>query len=549
MTKKYLRSVRTMLSRRRALQTMATFAAVGCSGDDQGGSATDSGTTEGESTTSTTGGETTSTSTTDASSGTDSSTSSTSTTTTTTDATTTTTSTTDVTTSTTDESTTGVVHDECGGGLDADPMALLAQIETIVVVMMENRSFDHYFGARKLVEGEASDGLTGDEWNPDFDNNQVGVFKMDEFEPADPPHNWDPCHLSFNLGDNNGFVLENEKVNPATKEQVMGYHVREQIPALYQMADNFVLCDKWHASVMGPTWPNRFYLNCSSSNGQKTNFPEPFLKTIWHRLVDADVSSRIYFTDVPWVAGAFPLVPTVWSRFADGFNGFNIQNLTNPYTLEKFFDDAAAGQLPAVTFVDPGFSSNDDHPDHNIQLGQVFLGSIYKAMAMSPHWDRCLLVITYDEHGGFFDHVAPEKTIDERAEFQQLGFRVPTLVMGGTVRRGCVNSTPFEHASVLTTIAKRWNLPWLTERQEKANDLASCIHPDYVDNPQPAPDIAPLKVSISELLADVGKTTSQPELFEQLGVTLDDKFRESVQRSTLRLLQRAESLGVAILRP
>lgn len=543
MTKKYLRSVRTLLSRRRAIQTMATLAAVGCGDDEVGSASATEGTTTGGETTGTPE-STTSDATTDPASGSDSSSTSTST------STTTTTSTTDPTSnSTTDDTTTGVVHDECGGGEGMDPAALLAHIDTIVVVMMENRSFDHYFGARKLLEGEASNGLSGGESNPDFTNNQIAVFKMDEFEPADPPHGWESCHLQFNLGDNNGFVLENEKVNPAVKEQAMGYHVRTQLPAIYEMADNFVLCDHWYSSVMGPTWPNRFYLNCATSDGQKGNFPEPFIPTIWHLLVDAGVSSRIYFTDIPWAAGAFPLVPTVWGRFAEGYNGFNVQNLTNPYTLEKFFDDAAAGTLPSVTFIDPGFTSNDDHPDHNIQLGQVLLGSIYKAMAQSPHWGRCLLVITYDEHGGFFDHVAPPKTIDERPEFEQLGFRVPSLVIGGTVRRGCVDSTPYEHVSVLTTIARRFGLPWLNERHEQAPDLSGCIHPEYIADPPPAPDIAPLTVSVSELLADVGKTTSQPELFERLGVALDDKFRESVRASTMRLLTRAESLGVAVLRP
>ncbi len=542
MTKKYLRSVRHLLSRRRAIQAMATLAATGCSGDDIGassdtGTGTETGTTSSTESTSSTGSTSSSTSGDETTGGSASETG------------TTTSGETSSTGETSTGETTGVAPDECMDGSEVDADTLLAGIDHIVVLMMENRSFDHYFGARKLVEGEASNGLTGDESNPNYEGEEVPVYVSTEFEPKDPPHGWESCHFQFNLGDNNGFVLENQKANPGFEHEAMGYHVREHLPAIYDLADNFTLCDNWYSSVMGPTWPNRFYFNAATSGGEKDNSPKPSLKTIWHSLVEADVSSRIYFTDVPWVAGAFPLVPTVWSRFAEGFAGFNILTLTNPYRLDNFFDDAEAGVLPAVSFIDPGYTSNDDHPEHNIQLGQILIGSIYKAMAESPQWDRSLLVITYDEHGGFYDHVAPPKTIDERANFEQLGFRVPSLVIGPSVRRGCVNSTQFEHVSVLTTIARRFGLPWLNERHEKAPDLSGCIHPDYIDDPQPPPKIRPLTVSVAAMLQGVGEKTSQEELFAALGVELDEKFRREVQASTLRLLKRAESLGVAILRP
>ncbi|MEZ4380219.1 MAG: alkaline phosphatase family protein [Nannocystaceae bacterium] len=537
MTKKYLRAVRHLLSRRRAIQTMAALAATGCAGDDSGTSASGTSGTTGDDTTGTTTGDASTSTTGDETTGTGGESSSTGTSTST--------------TTTGDETTgtTGALPDECMDGLGGDPETLLSGIDHIVVLMMENRSFDHYFGARKLVEGEASDGLNGDESNSTYQGEVIQVFKMDEFEPQDPPHGWESCHFQFNLGENNGFVIENEKANPGFEAQAMGYHVREQLPALYELADSFTNCDQWYSSVMGPTWPNRFYLNAATSGDEKDNFPKPGLQTIWHLLVDADVSSRIYFTDVPWVAGAFPLVPTVWSRFAEGYAGFNLLTLTNPYTLDNFFDDCEAGTLPSVSFLDPGFTSNDDHPDHNIQLGQVLIGSIYKALAESPLWEKCLLVITYDEHGGFYDHVPPPKTTDDNPDFRQLGFRVPSLVIGPHVRRGCVNSTQFEHVSVLTTIAKRFGLPWLNERHEQANDLSSCIHPDYVDNPQPAPKITPMVVSESVVLADVGTSTSQEELFAAVGVELTDAFREKTRASTRRLLKRAESLGVAIVRP
>ncbi len=449
----------------------------------------------------------------------------------------------------TGDETTGAPVDECGGGAALTPKELLAGIDHVIVLMMENRSFDHYFGARKLVEGQAINGLMGDEKNLNVDLMPVTVFETDEFEPKDPPHEWEACHNQFNLGDNNGFVFENEKANPGFGAQAMGYHVREHLPALYGLADNFTLCQRWYASVMGPTWPNRYYMHAGSSGGGKTNFPSPFLKTLWHRCDDAGITSRIYWSDVPWVAGAFPLIPTVWGKLADGVGGFSLDSLTNPNNMQRFFKDCASGDLPNFAVIDPGFTSNDDHPSHNIQLGQILIGAIYKALATSPAWNKTLFVITYDEHGGFYDHVAPPETIDGEPEFTQMGFRVPSLVIGPSVRRGCVSDVQFEHCSIGKTLMTRFGIAPLNDRMAQANDLSSCIHPDYINDPQPAPPVPLVNASISELMAKVGKTTSQPELFAAAGVTLDEEFQRKVRADTVHLLQQAQKLGVVRLRP
>ena len=540
MTKKYLRAVHTRFSRRKAVQALGALvgaSALGCGDDGSAsssiGSDASSGGPGGSSSTGepdpTTGGGTTSggtggATTGDATTGDGSSTSS------------------------TGDATTGEPVDECAAGGDLTPEQLLADVEHIVVLMMENRSFDHYLGSLKFLEGKAVDGLDGDEMNPSL-NGDVVVFKSDEWHPKDPPHEWDPCHTQFNLGDNNGFVFENEKKNPGFGPQVMGYHVRDQLPVTYGLADNFALCERWYASVMGPTWPNRFYMHACNSGGVKTNFPSPFIKTLWHACDDAGVTSRIYFTDVPWVAGAFPLIPTVWGKLADDFGGFSLNALVNPNNLERFFDDCAAGDLPQFTIIDPGFSSNDDHPEHDPQLGQILIGSIYKALAESPAWDKTLLIVTYDEHGGFYDHVAPPTTIDEDPEFQQLGFRVPTLVIGPRVRRGCIIDTQFEHCSIGATLMRRFKVAPLNERMAKANDVSSCINPDLVGQPAPAPPPIPLvDVSIKKITARVGRATSQKELFDLTGVQLDEAHRQKQVDTTLRLLARAEKLRVARLR-
>jgi phospholipase C len=549
MTKKYLRMARAQLSRRRVMQTMGSLlgtAAFGCGdapGDGDGSTTSTSG--DGSSGGPTTGepagsssGEvmpTTSGMSGDGSSSTGDGSS-----------------TGDPTTgdgSSTGDDTTGEPFDECGGGAQLTPEELLAGIDHIIVLVMENRSFDHYFGSLKVAEGLAVEGLVGDESNLGPDFVPVPVFVMDEFEPRDPPHEWDQCHFQFNLGENNGFVVENEKKHPGFGYEAMGYHVREHLPVTYGLADNFTICQRWFCSVMGPTWPNRYYIHACTSGGGKTNFPDPFLKTLWHRCDDAGLDSRIYFSDVPWVTGAFPLVPTVWGKLADGFEGFSLNSLTNPNTMTRFFADAESGDLPNFAIIDPGFTSNDDHPSHNIQLGQILIGSIYKALAEGPKWAKTLLIITYDEHGGFYDHVPPPKTVDELPEFTQLGFRVPSMVIGPSVRRGCVNDLQFEHCSIGATLMKRFGIVPLNERMAQARDVSSCIHPDYIADPQPGPPVPLVDVSISEILADVGHTTSQEELFLAAGVTIDEDFKRKVRDDTMQLLLRAQKLGVARLRP
>jgi phospholipase C len=541
MTKKYLWAVQTRLSRRRALQMLgglAGAAAVGCGDERPGGGTASDGSTGGTGPDASTGGgstgEGTSTSTTDlptTSGGTFGETQGT----------------TGEPDSSTGDGTTGEPVDECAAG-DLTPEQLLAGVEHVVVLVMENRSFDHYFGALKFLEGKQVDGLDGDEINPSFGLGDVQVYKSDEFHPKDPPHEWDEVHLQYNLGDCNGFVAENEKKNPGFAEQVMGYHVREQLPVSYGLADNFALCERYFCSVLGPTWPNRYYITACSAGGEKSNFPSPFMDTLFHACDDAGLTSRIYFTDVPWVAGAFPLIPTVWGKLGDAFEGFSLDGLVNPNTLERFFDDAAAGDLPNFTIIDPGFTSNDDHPEHSPELGQILIGAVYKALAESPAWDKVLLVITYDEHGGFYDHVAPPPTIDDDPEFAHLGFRVPTLVVGPRVRRGCFIGTELEHCSIGKTLMTRWGVAPLNERMAQANDFSACINPALVDDPQPGPPVPLVDVSFDDITARVGRVTSQKELFEQTGVVIDEAFRQRQLETITRLLKRAEKLGVARVR-
>jgi phospholipase C len=177
---------------------------------------------------------------------------------------------------------------------------------------------------------------------------------------------------------------------------------------------------------------------------------------------------------------------------------------------------------------------------------------VYQALAQSPQWGRCLLIITYDEHGGFYDHVSPPTTVDDHPEFRQLGFRVPSLVIGPFVKRGCIDSTQTEHVSVLSTAMRRFGLPALNERMSVTNDVSSAINPAYFDNPRPPAPIPQLSVSVSEVLEKRG--TGQEELAAMVArgeIPLPpDRRHENASRDVaLSMLEHASRLGVVKLRP
>jgi phospholipase C len=360
-----------------------------------------------------------------------------------------------------------------------------ATVDTIVVVMMENRSFDHFLGSRALLEGKAENGLATGMSNADADGVAVEPYPNDVACLGDPGHGWGPSHDQFNGGLNDGFVLD------YGGPEVMQYMTRADLPVTYALADAYAVCDAYFCSVMGPTWPNRFYGHAGTSDGQQDNdFPTDgafAFPTVWHKLEEAGIDWMYYYVDLPFV-GLF-----------DG-----VMAMGNYGGLEDFEQDAANGKLPAVTWIDPGFTYCDDHPPHFVGMGQQFLARVYTALANSPHWERCLLLITYDEHGGFFDHVPPPTTEDDFADlgFDQLGFRVPSLVIGPWVKQGAV-STVFDHTSWLKMVCDMHGIaPW-TKRMQAAASLAECLDLDRMERNEPLPAVAVSApaVSLEELPA------------------------------------------------
>ncbi len=425
-----------------------------------------------------------------------------------------------------------------------DPMAhaLLSSIDTLVVVMMENRSFDHLIGSlrtdRYYPSRDRIDGLVGGEFNLDLDGRPVVTARMPGRGDGtvNPLHGWEFVRQTWNGGLNDAFVRVNAGHGQA---EVMSYLSRDQLPFQYALADNFTVCDRWFSSFMGQTWPNRFYLHAATSGGRRENRPlwlnTP--PTIWDRMALKCRSVKQY------AAG-----PVLWSTVA--FPGQSLSGNT-PYQsggIEDFFRDARTGQLPALSVIDPDFKVTDGYPMKDIRVSEAFLASIYRALAESPQWSRTLLVIMYDEHGGYFDHVPPPCTVDARPDFAQLGFRVPAFVVGPTVWSGQVVSTQFDHASIAATLATRFGIQSMGPRMEAANDLASCIDPARVGQ-SCAPPRLPM-VELSAACADtVGANASSQGEVEQIlndgGVPrefVDPRSTEERFGSWLRHAQELEAV-------
>lgn len=398
-----------------------------------------------------------------------------------------------------------------------DPPAGPTGITHIVVVMMENRTYDHYFGARSLVEGRGGDGLTADMANLDAMGASRAVYAESVFCVPDPPHGWDSSHLQFAAGMNSAFVTEYEADHPGVAPYVMGYFQREQLPVSYALADAYTTCDRWFSSVMGPTWPNRFYLHAAQSGGLMSNAVPPDFPTIYDKLDAAGIEWMYYYSDLPFIA---------------------TMGITQNLQLEFFFEEAKAGQLKPVTVIDPSFGLNDDHPPHHPLMGQQFIASIYQALATSPHWNNCLLVVIYDEHGGFYDHVPPPKAADDRAAegFDQLGFRVPALIVGPYVKKGYVSSTVYDHTSVLKHIENMFGLTALTARDAAASDLSDAIDQERLAAGAPEPPVELPVVMFDESMLDAScmaaasKHKTELELFADAGLIPPELDRRKYNR-------------------
>ncbi|HKO61615.1 MAG TPA: alkaline phosphatase family protein [Pyrinomonadaceae bacterium] len=370
------------------------------------------------------------------------------------------------------------------------PTDNLEKIDHIVVLMMENRSFDHMLGYLKLEGANPDvDGLVAGMSNSDEDQNpyEINRLKGTVFK-LDPGHG--PDEIAEQLENNNsGFVInyanvhdENPFFDPAS---IMGYHNASSVPVYDHLARNFCVCDRWFCSVPGATWPNRLYSVTGRSKGKDNRFPPVYnLPSFVRHLDRTGVSWRWYAHDI----ASLRLIDRHY-RVGSGskFFWFDRSTWVNRTT---FLDHAATGDLPAVSWIDPNFEdlpivgpneSNDDHPPADVMAGQDLVLKLYNAVVSSPAWKKTLLVIVYDEHGGFYDHVVPEDAADDDPQFRKYGVRVPAIVVSPWVERGKVSHKVFDHTSLIKTILLRFcrrddgTIPDMGARVINAEQLGSLL--------------------------------------------------------------------------
>jgi phospholipase C len=342
-------------------------------------------------------------------------------------------------------------------------------LDTIVVLMMENRSFDHYLGWLPGADGRQG-GLT-------YTNAAGQAFETHRLAPdwqgcahPDPDHSWDGGRDQLDGGRMDGFLRSGE--NDVFS---IGYYAEQDLPFIPSVAREFTTFDRFFCSLLASTYPNREYMHSAQSYGMKDN-TFPFLTseyaagfpdtTIFAALSAAGVSNRYFYTDIP--------VSALWGAPGIARSG----------QVQEYYERCRTGTLPSVSFVDPAFSgeeegtSGDEHPHGDVRIGQAFMSDVVHAFMEGPQWKRGALFIVYDEWGGFFDHVRPPRVPDVRSsanvaeDFGQMGMRIPAVLVSPYAKRGHVDHNIYGFESILKLIRYRYGLAPLTTRDQYAKNIA-----------------------------------------------------------------------------
>lgn len=362
-------------------------------------------------------------------------------------------------------------------------------IDHIVVVTMENRSFDHFMGWLPNADGKQA-GLTFVDSNGVSHSTQSLSGDNTGCPHPSPDHSYNGGRVEYDNGAMDGFLRAGNN-----DVYSIGYYGEADIPFYAALARNYTTCDHYFASILGPTFPNRLFLYAAQTDrlGDTVDFSS--LPAIWDELAAAGVSANYYYSNVPFTA--------LW--------GTKYLGISKLYS--EFLAAAATGTLPAVSFVDPKYTilddgtGNDDHPHADIREGDQFLYQTFQAVANGPKWANTVFIVNFDEWGGFFEHVAPPRaTAANQVDTDivngktLLGFRVPTVVASpftkGNASSPSVNSMVFDHTSVLKLIEWRWGLAPLTPRDASSDisNLANALNftsPDATVPSLPVPQ-APL---------------------------------------------------------
>jgi phospholipase C len=422
----------------------------------------------------------------------------------------------------------------------------LPAIKHIVQLMLENRSFDQMLGflyadsGNKSATGQPYEGLTGNESNPDDTGREIKVYKIDSsaihpylMPGADPGEGfYNTNYQLFSTDDpvagqvptNKGFVLNfkaaiasdlakhyKDSLPGTDPSEIMGMYSPEMLPVMSGLAKGFAVCDHWFASAPTQTIPNRSFAAAATSQGHLDNQVKVFTcPSIFGRLTQNNIDWGIY--------------------------GYNRDSLTrHDYTdisnadeshfghFRDFQNRADAGTLPAYTFLEPNFSAggNSQHPNYDVALGEQLIHDVYYTVRNSPAWNDTLLIITYDEHGGNYDHVPPpwgatkpDNSVGEWGfDFTRFGVRIPALLISPRIAAGTVFRTKagtIDHTSVLKTIEVLWKIDPLTARDKAAPDLG-----DVLTLAKPRTD-DPLKGVVIPISGVTHPHLSQPSVLEKI---------------------------------
>ncbi len=414
----------------------------------------------------------------------------------------------------------------------------LPEIKHIVVLMMENHSFDNYFGTM-TGRGEGlplgADGLPAAE-NADKDGKPVRAYHLESTHQVkdNPCQSWHATHLQWNSGGMDGFVAATQEVEPDAEPGVaMGYWTEQDLPFYHGLARTFPVLDRWFSSCLGPTFPNRRFLIAGTANGLIDDLPlhlldYPEAGTIFDSLTQHGIS----WTNYHPVTGdrhsrlrnfAHYRRRTMKRRLARLGRGLKdladvqkdivftadlfpmgiARHMLHVKGMDAFCQDAANGTLPAFSIVDPSFEEYSEENPQDIRKGESFAADVINRVMTGKGWPHTLLIWTYDEHGGYYDHVPPPEAVPpddvpgramahrgpvlslahrllfpgnaKSAEndegpmsYDRYGVRVPAVVVSPYARKDCVISDVFDHTSVLKLVEEKWNLPALTKRDGAA---------------------------------------------------------------------------------
>ena len=442
---------------------------------------------------------------------------------------------------------------------------MLPQIKHVVVLMMENHSFDNYLGTLGRGEGFPLGGdRTPDAENPDSAGTAIRAYHATSTvqEEGIPCQSWSASHTQWADGKMNGFVTSAEQAAPGDgKTAAMAYWTEQDLPFYHGLARTFPLADRWFSSCLGPTFPNRRFLLAGTANGLMDDLPVNLLdrpragtimdmltrhKVSWanYRPASSDESEFRRFLryrrrrtrhhlahlgrplrqtgyefkrDLQFTSALYPL----------GMAGY----MAHVRSIEQFFADADSGNLPSFCIVDPDFHGFSEENPQDIRKGESFAAEVISRVTHGAGWADTLLIWTYDEHGGYYDHVAPpaavppddvpghslvahrsplrgllkvlfpgyvrhaEQLVAGPDAYDTYGFRVPAVIVSPYARPDCVLSDTFDHTSVLKLIEEKWNLPALTRRDAAAKSPLGALDltapPTFLTPPQlPAPTLA-----------------------------------------------------------